>query len=99
LEDIQIKTFEGLQSMLAILTIAMSVIYSSLSSLHIKLLLQSGVKTLNKEKLVELHNFIYYKISTIIKVLLANMTPRAFLPQPKISQNDGQLSFALNYEL
>jgi hypothetical protein len=94
-----IKTFEGLQSMLAILTIAMSVIYSSLSSLHIKLLLQSGVKTLNKEKLVELHNFIYYKISTIIKVLLANITPRAFLPQPKISQNDGQLSFTLNYEL
>ena len=44
-------------------------------------------------------NFIYYKISTIIKVLLANMTPRAFLPQPQISQNDGQLSFALNYEL
>jgi hypothetical protein len=99
LEDIQIKTFEGLQSMLAILTIAMSVIYSSLSSLHIKLLLQSGVKTLNKEKMVELHNFIYYKISIIIKVLLANMTPRAFLPQPKISQNDGQLSFTLNYEL
>ncbi|NOR75761.1 MAG: transposase [Draconibacterium sp.] len=99
LEDIQIKTFEGLQSMLAILTIAMSVIYSSLSSLHIKLLLLSGVKTLNKEKMDELHNFIYYKISTIIKVLLANMTPRAFLPQPEIPQDGGQLSFALNYEL
>ncbi len=36
LEDIQIKTFDGLQSMLAILTIAMGIIYSSLSSLHIK---------------------------------------------------------------
>jgi hypothetical protein len=81
LEDIQIKTFEGLQSMLAILTIAMSIIYSSLSSLHTRLLLESGVKTLNKERMYELCNFIYYKISTIIKVLLANMTPRAFLPQ------------------
>jgi len=99
LEDIQIKTFEGLQSMLAILTIAMSIIYSSLSTLHIKLLLDSGVKTLNKEKMYELRNFIYYKISTIIKVLLANMTPRAFLPQPETSQDDGQLSLVLNYEL
>ena len=98
LEDIQVKTFEGLQSMLALLTIAMSIIYSSLSSLHIKLLLQSGIKTLNKEKISELRNFIYYKISTIIKVMLANMTPRAFLPPPEISQDDGQLRLALNYE-
>jgi len=99
LEDIQIKTFEGLQSMLAILTVAMGIIYASLSSMHIKLLLQSGIKTLNKEKMVELRNFIYYKISTIIKTLLANMTPRAFLPPTQISRSDGQLSLALNYEL
>lgn len=99
LEDIQIKTFEGLQSMLAILTIAMSIIYSSLSSLHTKLLLESGIKTMNKEKMYELRNFIYYKISTIIKTLLANMTPRAFLPQPETSQSDGQLSLALNWQI
>ncbi|MDX1283741.1 MAG: transposase [Draconibacterium sp.] len=99
LEDIQIKTFEGLQSMLAILTIAMGIIYSSLSSMHIKLILQSGIKTLNKGKLYELTNFIYYKISTIIKTLLAHMKPSAFLPSPQISQSDGQLSLALNYEL
>lgn len=98
LEDIQIKTFEGLQSMLAILTIAMSIIYSSLSSLHTRLLLESGVKTLNKERMYELCNFIYYKISTIIKVLLANMTPRAFLPQSNPSSNDGQLSLSLIFE-
>jgi len=98
LEDIQVKTFEGLQSMLAILTIAMSMIYSSLSSLHTRLLLESGVKTLNKEKMYELCNFIYYKISTIIKVLLANMTPRAFLPQFDPSPNDGQLSLSLFFE-
>jgi hypothetical protein len=99
LEDIQIKTFDGLQSMLAILTIAMGIMYASLSSLHIKLLLQSGIKTLNKEKMYELTNFIYYKISTIIKTLLANITPRAFLPSHQISRSDGQLSLALNYEL
>lgn len=99
LEDIQIKTFEGLQSMLAILTIAMGIIYSSLSSMHIKLLLQGGIKTLNKEKLHELTNFIYYKISTIIKILLAHMKPSAFLPSPQISQSDRQLSLTLNYEL
>ena len=98
LEDIQIKTFEGLQSMLAILIIAMSIIYSSLSSLHTRLLLESGVKTLNKERMYELCNFIYYKISTIIKVLLANMTPRAFLPQSDPSPNDGQLNLLLNFE-
>jgi len=99
LENIQVKTFDGLQSMLAILKIAMGIIYSSLASLHIKLLLQSGIKTLNKEILFELRNFVYYKISTIIKTLLANMTPQAFLPQPKISQDDGQLTLALNFEL
>ncbi|GET29106.1 hypothetical protein [Prolixibacter sp. SD074] len=46
----------------------------------------------------ELFNFIYYKISTIIKALLANMTPRAFLPQTEPSPNDGQLSLLLNFE-
>lgn len=99
LEDIQIKTFEGLQTMLAILTIAMGIIYTSLSSMHVKLLLESGIKTLNKEKKYELTNFIYYKISTIIKTLLANMKPSAFLPSLQISRSDGQLSLALNYEL
>ncbi len=39
------------------------------------------------------------KTSTIIKTMLANMTPGAFLSQPDISQDDGQLSLALNYEL
>jgi hypothetical protein len=92
LEDIQIKPFEGLQTMLARLTIAMGIISPSLSSMHIKLLQQSGIKTLNKEKMYELRNFIYYKISTII-------ITSAFLPSLQISRCDGQLSLALNYEL
>ncbi len=98
LEDIQIKIFDGLQSMLAILTIAMSIIYSSLSSLHTRLILESGIKTMNKEKLYELYNFVYYKISTILKVLLANVKPRAFLPQVEPPENDGQLSLCLNFQ-
>jgi hypothetical protein len=97
LEDIQIKTFEGLQSMLAILTIAMSLIYRSISSLHQKLILYSGIKTMNKEKSYELFNFIYYKISTIIKNLLANTKPRAFLPESETSPDSGQLSLAFDY--
>ena len=54
---------------------------------------------MNKEKLGELRNFTYYKISTIIKILMADMTPRAFMPHAKISQDDGQLSLALNFGL
>jgi len=95
LEDIQVKTFEGLQSMLAILTIAMSIVYRELASLHIRLLLESGVKTLNKEKIFELYNFIYYKVSNILKVLLAHVKPRAFLPDVQDSLNQQQLRLAL----
>lgn len=95
LEDIQVKTFEGLQSMLAILTIAMSIIYRELASIHIRLLLESGVKTLNKEKVYELYNFIYYKISKILKVLLAHVKPKAFLPDIQNSSNQLQLKLVL----
>ncbi len=45
LEDIQIKTYEGLQTMLAILTIAMSIVYRELASMHQRLILESGIKT------------------------------------------------------
>lgn len=98
LEDIQIKTFEGLQSMLAILTVAMGIVYASLSSLHTRLILESGIKTMNKEKLFELYNFIYYKISTIIKIMLVNFKPRAFLPVSEQYEDSGQLRLALIFE-
>ena len=81
--------------MLAILTIAMSMVYRELASLHIKLLLESGVKTLNKEKIYELYNFIYYKISKILKVLLAHVKPRAFLPNVSDLSSHLQLSLPL----
>jgi len=75
LEQIQIKKFEGLQSMLSILTITMYLIYTEISSLHDKLLLCSGIKTLPKLKIRHLRNFIYYKISTIVSCLLIDFKP------------------------
>lgn len=81
--------------MLAILTITMSMVYRELASLHIKLLLESGVKTLNKEKIYELYNFIYYKISKILKILLAHVKPRAFLPGLGDPSSQLQLSLPL----
>lgn len=96
LEDIQVKKFEGLQSMLSILTVAMYLIYKEISSMHIKLLLESGIKTLNNGTVYELFNFIYYKIGNIIKTLFANVKPRAFLPNEK-TKCFGQLAFDLNW--
>jgi len=96
LEDIQVKTFDGLQSMLSILTVAMHLIYREVSALHNKILLESGIKTLNKESVYELFNFTYYKIGNIIKILFAHIKPRAFLPD-KSPEPSVQLSFAFNW--
>jgi hypothetical protein len=81
--------------MLAVLTIATSMVYRELSSLHIRLLLESGGKPLNKEKIYELYNFIYYNISKILMVLLAHVKPRAFLPNAQQSETQLQLRLAL----
>ena len=70
LEKIQMRTFAGLQSVLAILTVAMNMIYNELKSLHFNLLLDSGINLLNKNSVHELVNFIYYKISKIVSRLL-----------------------------
>lgn len=94
LEDLQIKVFNGLQTMLSVVTIAMYLIYKEIESLHMKLLLSSGVKTLQKEKYKELVNFIYYKIGNIMKSLFANVTGRTFLPNIQTKPClCGQLSF------
>jgi len=84
--------------MLAILTIAMSLIYRSIEPLHQKLILYSGIKTCNKDKLYELYNFIYYKISSIIETMFANLKPRAFLPTIEPPGSDGQLRLALDFD-
>jgi len=74
LEAIQIKTFNGLQSMLAILTVAMYIIYRELSSLHDRIILQGRIKTRADNSIRELRNFIYYKVSTLVADLLAGVT-------------------------
>ena len=96
LEDIQVQKFEGLQSMLSILTIATRLIYRQISSLHVKLLLESGIKTMNKNTIYELFNFVYYKIGNIINTLFAHVRPRAFLPDES-HRNYGQLCLPLNW--
>ena len=70
LEDIQIKTFTGLQSMLALLTVAMHIIYKKIKAIHIDILLDAGYNYLNKHHVRELTNFIYYKVSRIVSILL-----------------------------
>ena len=69
-EDIQIKTFTGLQSMLALLTVSMHIIYKKIKAIHFKLLLDAGYNYLNKHIVRELTNFIYYKISKVVAILL-----------------------------
>ena len=70
LEAIQMKTFDGLQSMLATLTVVMFIIYKKIQSLHFSLLLGAGYNYLNKHTVRELTNFIYYKISRVVSILL-----------------------------
>ena len=70
LESIQIKTFTGLQSMLALLTVAMHMIYKKIKAIHFELLLDAGYNYLNKHVVRELTNFIYYKISKVVAILL-----------------------------
>lgn len=70
LEDIQIKTYTGLQSMLALLTVAMHIIYKKIKAIHFQLLLDTGYNYLNKHFVRELTNFIYYKISKVVAILL-----------------------------
>jgi len=74
LEDIQIKTFNGLQSMLSILMIAMYMLYRELAPLHDRIILEGGIKTMVKNNIRELRNFIYYKIGTLVADLLAGVT-------------------------
>lgn len=70
LEQVQLKTFDGLQSMLSVLTVAMYIIYKKIKAIHFGLLLDAGYNYLNKHTVRELTNFIYYKISKVISILL-----------------------------
>ena len=92
LEDVQIKTFNGIQSMLAILTVAMYIIYNKIKSMHLELLLDAGYNYLNKNIPRELINFIYYKISRIVSNLLIPVKSRWNIKKDEQNPSPGQLN-------
>ena len=96
LEDIQIKTFDGLQSMLAVLTVAMYMVYRKIQSLHFSLLLDAGYNYLNKHCVRELTNFIYYKISKVVSILLMPTKMRWKIHSKTPQINNGQLNLLFN---
>ena len=96
LEAIQMKTFDGLQSMLAILTVAMFIIYKKIQSIHFSLLLDAGYNYLNKHTVRELTNFIYYKISKVVAILLMPTKIRWKIIQTNQNHYGQQLNLELN---
>lgn len=96
LEDIQMKTFDGLQSMLATLTVAMFMIYKKMQSLHFSLLLDAGYSYLNKHIPRELTNFIYYKISKVVSILLMPVRIRWKVQNTEPEKHLGQLNLMFN---
>lgn len=91
LEDVQIKTFNGIQSILAILTVAMYIVYKKIRALHFSLLLDTGYNYLNKNIPRELTNFIYYKISRVVSILLMPTKTRANICPTIPIEHSGQL--------
>lgn len=96
LEDIQIKTFAGLQSMLAIVVAAMYIVYQKIKSLHLALLLDAGYNYLNKHQIRELTNFIYYKISKVVSNLLIPVKLRWKIQNTHPQIKSDQMKLELN---
>src|SRR5665811_439619 len=96
LEDMQMKTFMGVQSILAVLTVAMCMIYKNMKSLHIELLLDAGYNYLNKHTISELTNFIYYKISKVVSNLLMPVRMRWKIQNTEPIMDNGQLDLMFN---
>jgi len=96
LEDMQMKTFMGVQSILAVLTVAMCMIYKNMKSLHIELLLDAGYNYLNRHTISELTNFIYYKISKVVSNLLMPVRMRWKIQNTGPIMHNGQLDLMFN---
>lgn len=96
LEDIQIKTFAGLQSMLSIVVVAMYIVYQKIKSMHLALLLDSGYNYLNKHRVRELTNFIYYKISKVVSNLLIPVQLRWKIQNTHLKAQSAQIKLELN---
>ena len=96
LEDMQMKTFMGVQSILAVLTVAMCMIYKNMKSLYTELLLGAGYNYLNKNTISELTNFIYYKISKVVSNLLMPVKMRWKIQKTEPIMQNGQLDLMFN---
>jgi hypothetical protein len=96
LEGVQLKTFDGLQSMLAVLSVAMYMIYRKIRTLHLSLLLDAGYNYLNKHTVRELTNFIYYKISKVVSILLMPTRTRWDVAETPNSKKSPQLDLVFN---
>ena len=82
--------------MLVLLTVAMNIIYKKIKSLHIDLLLDAGYNYLNKHHIRELTNFIYYKISKIVAILLMPTKSRWKAQKTPLMDDDMHLNFQFN---
>ena len=96
LEGVQLKTFDGLQSMLAVLTVAMYMIYKKIRTLHFNLLLDAGYNYLNKHTVRELTNFIYYKISKVVSILPMPTRSRWGVAEKPNEDESPQLNLVFN---
>ena len=90
--------------MLSILTIAMYLLYTDISSLHKQLLLSSPVKTVEKYRVYEILGFIYQKTCLIVKMLfkgnlrLDTVMAKTFLPDKKTCDTyEHQPTIALSF--
>ena len=82
--------------MLAVLSVAMYMIYNKIRTLHFSLLLDAGYNYLNKHTVRELTNFIYYKISKVVSILLMPTRIRGnVVNEPPLNQSQ-QLNLVFN---
>ncbi len=88
LEAIQIRTFNGLQSMMPVITVAMYLLYSQTRDLHTKLILDKRIQVREKYQFKELLGFVYYKITTIMQILLMGSGLRTFRLGAKTARNN-----------
>ncbi len=96
LENIQLRKYARLQTMLMIIAIGMYLLYTETRSLHQRLLTEIKIRTITKANAWELVGFVYYKIGTIFRILLSNVIVRAYIPLKKyVNTNIGQLSLNL----
>jgi hypothetical protein len=96
LEAVQIKTFEGIQSMLAVLAVAMYILYKKIKGMHFELLLDAGYNYLNKHVPRELVNFIYYKLGKVVSNLLTPVRARWKSQNSEPEPYPGQFTLMFN---